>query len=474
MLGGEGNDRVTTEGLSSRYLHAEGNAGDDLIQLDNTSIDRSVYLFLNDGQDVAAVDSLTTGRNFKVYGDSGDDTFAAGVLSVGRKLRLNLGSGNDNVLFSGETNVERSAKIRTGSGDDFVGVLPEQFDAEAIFQGRFVVASGVGDDVTALDSNVSLNASIRISGGAGSDAVEVADSIDARIRRAETSDVVDLSGLVDQVFGTLANSDVTLDFANLISATEISSTESILEFPEGSSPVAVDDSIQVITPGTQFFSGGSVSIESFDGSQDILSFVDTDEISSEFDSEIGLLTLEGTASGAAYQQALRTVQYQNTSNSPVVGIRQITFTLVANGSEFDASRPLLVVPVGDDPIVELSRESLFIDAGGAPIILDDQLELSDNDSDQLISAIVSVVSGFEAGIDQLTFNSQAGVLGTFDPSTGALTFFGAASVDDYELVLRTVALDFVGTPNESDRTIRFTVNDGELTGFDELELEINV
>ena len=470
VFGEEGDDRITTDGLESRYLHIEGDSGADAIQLANSAIEQSAYIFLNDGDDVVGVDSFTTGRNFKTFGGDGDDTFAAGELTVGRKFRLNLGDGNDDVLLAGETQVARSTKIRTGEGDDFAGVLPEEFSASAIFDGRLLVTTGSGNDSVALDANVTPNGSNRIDGGSDLDAVENADSIDARVRSFETVGITDLAAQIDRVFSTLTSSDITLDFVGQTTV-ELVASNSTLEFNEGSAAIAVDDSILVNATSTQQFTGASVSIESFDSSQDLLSFADADGISGQLDNATGVLTLIGDGDSAVYQAALRSVSYENTSDNPTTDERQITFTLSTSDTEFTASRTLQIIAVGDAPIVDLSRNSLTVTEDETPIVLDEELELSDSDSEQFSSAIVSIISGFESGVDQLSFTSQTGIIGTFDPSTGALTFSGDATVEDYEQLLRTVSFDVAGQPSETDRTFLFTVNDGEQSGFDELELE---
>ncbi len=59
--------------------------------------------------------------------------------------------------------------------------------------------------------------------------------------------------------------------------------------------------------------------------EDLLTFSDTQSIQGSWDTRTGILTLEGNASLATYQSALRSVRYQNASSNPSVGPRLIEF-----------------------------------------------------------------------------------------------------------------------------------------------------
>ena len=474
VLGGDGDDRIEAEEFNSRFLHVEGDDGNDIVQLTDSAIEHSAYVFLDDGDDLLAVDSFSTGRNFRVFGNDGNDTFASGELTVGRKFRINTGSGDDNVLLTDETEVARSTKIRTGRGDDFVGALPGQNNASANFEGRFSVSTGSGIDSTALDASVSLEDSVRLRGGGGSDFVQFPVAIEAepRIRGFEATSVDNLQALIDGVFSTLEDADISLGVDDISPEIGLTATGSALQFSEGSDSIAVDSGILLDASGDQEFSSASFSIEGFDSSQDVLSFTDSNGITGDFDDVVGVLSLTGTADAAAYQQALRSVFYQNTSLNPITDVRQINVSVLTDTlEEFTVSRSLEVI-ADDSLAVALSNSTLSVAQNATPVILDEQLEISGTDSTQIGSAVVAITSGFESGIDQLAFVPQAGIIGTFDPFSGALTFSGLASVEQYETILRSVTFDLNTDPLELERTIQFTVNDGESSSFGELELEL--
>ena len=182
FLGEAGNDRLTTNNLSSRYMHLRGGSGDDVFELAESESRKSTYVFLGGGNDLLAVDSFVAGRNFKVFGNSGDDTFASSTLSVDRKLRVNLGNGNDQALLAGSTTVGKTSKFRLRDGNDFLAIVPQSTNETSVFNRRFVVTSGSGDDAVAFDSGVTLRRSSRIVGQSGSDSIDFDDANANRYR----------------------------------------------------------------------------------------------------------------------------------------------------------------------------------------------------------------------------------------------------------------------------------------------------
>jgi VCBS repeat-containing protein len=73
-------------------------------------------------------------------------------------------------------------------------------------------------------------------------------------------------------------------------------------------------------------------------------------ITASFDPVSGTLTLSGSATPAAYQQALRAVTYANTSESPSNAQRTVTFTAEDGQATDSATRNVQVVPVNDPPV----------------------------------------------------------------------------------------------------------------------------
>src|SRR5688572_20190514 len=84
--------------------------------------------------------------------------------------------------------------------------------------------------------------------------------------------------------------------------------------------------------------------------EDLLKFVNTSSITHNFNPANGMLTLSGVDTLANYQAALRSVTYENTSQSPSTLIRTVSF-LVNDAFAFSAgiSRQIQINPVNDRP-----------------------------------------------------------------------------------------------------------------------------
>ncbi|MBD2520023.1 putative Ig domain-containing protein [Nostoc sp. FACHB-973] len=87
--------------------------------------------------------------------------------------------------------------------------------------------------------------------------------------------------------------------------------------------------------------------------------------------------------------------------------------------------------------------------------------ISDLDSANLVSATVSITSGFVSGQDTLAFTNQNGITGSYNTSTGVLTLTGSATVANYQTALRSITYtNSSDNPTTTPRTISFLVNDG--------------
>jgi hypothetical protein len=89
--------------------------------------------------------------------------------------------------------------------------------------------------------------------------------------------------------------------------------------PITSAITATDVDNAVLASATVQITGG------YKKGQDLLVFENTATITGIFDPKTGKLSLTGNAPVAEYQAALRSVTYQNTSDSPKTGKRTVTF-----------------------------------------------------------------------------------------------------------------------------------------------------
>ena len=102
--------------------------------------------------------------------------------------------------------------------------------------------------------------------------------------------------------------------------------------------------------------------QNFNPSQDVLGFTPQSGITGSYNATTGVLTLSGTASVAAYQAALRSVTYFNSSNFPNGGLltpvsRTVQFT-VNDGAAINgigsAFRSITITPINHVPTFTLN------------------------------------------------------------------------------------------------------------------------
>ena len=451
FLGGDGDDRLEATGVSARFYHVQGNDGDDAIQLSNSSTQRSAYFHLGDGDDVLAVESFDAGRNFKVFGNAGDDTFASNALTVDRKFRVNLGSGDDEALISGESDFGKSARVRLGSGNDFLGVLPGLNDATAIFNKRTVIDAGSDNDVVVADADSTFERTAIFRGRSGTDAIDVGDADFERrssVRQFESQSVDNLEEILDGIYERLEFVDFdSTQFGNEQILTQTSIQLEIPEFEAvfvedgGAVALASDLDLQA-TSAQEDVASATVQLVNGDAA-DSLSFVASNGITGSFDSETGVLALSGVASASDYQTVLRSVQFESSGDDPVTGVRTVVFS-VQSELQFDpitATRDVEVIAVDD--ALDLVLPDLF--DGDASI----QQEVNqafgftfdDADPDNTVTFQLDLEdSGISADANQPVI----------DPDTGEFSFTPSEAGT---FVIRAVATNENGESDQQDFTI---------------------
>ena len=160
------------------------------------------------------------------------------------------------------------------------------------------------------------------------------------------------------------------------------------------------------------------------------------------------------------------------STSFTSGSTRQTVDTTADGAASDVSSAgvsagITVTAVDDAPTMSTSSGSSSYTNDGNAIVVDDSLTVSDPDGGPLDGANVSIGAGFVSSEDSLSFDGSVatnkGVSGSYDSSTGVLTFTGTASPADYEAVLRTVTYDnSEQAPDTADRSISFSLGSGSL------------
>jgi uncharacterized delta-60 repeat protein len=137
-------------------------------------------------------------------------------------------------------------------------------------------------------------------------------------------------------------------------------------------------------------------------------------------------------------------------------------TSVSDGTTtLTGSKAITGIAINDVPVVATTGSTLAYIENAAAIVIDSGLTVSDIDNANLVSATVSIASGFVSGQDVLAFVDQNGITGSWNASTGVLTLSGTATVANYQTALRSVT--YVNTsdnPSTTTRTVSFVANDG--------------
>ncbi len=184
----------------------------------------------------------------------------------------------------------------------------------------------------------------------------------------------------------------------------------------------------------------------------------------------GVLQLTGAASPQAYQQALRTVAYRNTSLDPDAADRIIEWAV----SDGQASRPpvsmiVRVQPVNNPPELDLDGigpnldyATVFYINRGPVSIVAQSLVLIEHDNTTIQSATIRITNLKDGSAEILaaTPGGTGNITSTYDPATGVLSLTGVDSVANYQRVLRTVTYDNNrSNPDTEKRIIEFNVAD---------------
>nr|MDZ8007734.1 hypothetical protein [Nostoc sp. DedSLP05] len=238
------------------------------------------------------------------------------------------------------------------------------------------------------------------------------------------------------------------------------STNSVVEYIENTT-TAIDSGIILSNVDSLNLSGATVSISSgFKYSEDILNFTNQNGITGSYNRGTGVLTLIGTATIANYQTALQSITYANSSDNPTLITRTISF-VVNNGAANSTAvtRNINITAVNDAPIAIVTNSAVAY-SENATTAIDPGIILTD-DSLNLVSATVSISSGFKSSEDTLNFTNKNGISSSYNSSTGVLTLTGTATVADYQTALQSITYtNSSDNPSTATRTISFVVDDG--------------
>lgn len=239
----------------------------------------------------------------------------------------------------------------------------------------------------------------------------------------------------------------------------------VLAYKAGDPAAAISTTIAVTDPDSYYLVAATVQITAgYQSGGDILTFTNTPNITGTFDSSTGKLTLTGNDTLSNYRSALRSVGFQNTSGSPTVGSRTISFQANDGASSHNLSNIVtrtVMVTNGATPVLAgIPGTALPFTERDLPTAIAPAITITDADSVNLSGAIVQITGNYAPGQDQLSFVNSAGVTASFNSTTGTLSLTGAKSLAAYQTMLRTVTYgNSHNNPSTATRTVQFTVLD---------------
>lgn len=211
--------------------------------------------------------------------------------------------------------------------------------------------------------------------------------------------------------------------------------------------------------------GAVVQITSnYKNGQDVLGFTTQNGISGAWDASLGKLTLSGSSAFANYETAIRSVTYQNSSESPNVSVRTVSFSVNDGTTSSNiVTRNISVASVNDVPALAAIEGSVISYITGQQAQITNSLTLSDLDNPTIPGATVQITSNYDSGKDFLLFTNQNGITGTWTSGTGTLALSGSAALADYQTAIRSIKFQNASSSASSlTRTVSFTINDGTI------------
>jgi hypothetical protein len=237
-----------------------------------------------------------------------------------------------------------------------------------------------------------------------------------------------------------------------------------LLYEAGSGRVEITGSLTVDAESRNLRSATIRFTSGYNLSQDVLRFNNRDGIRGSWNQLTGILTLVGRSSVSNYQEALRSVTYENTNTSdPSETTRTVSFRVFdgEDNSNTLTRNIVIFIPTKVPQLsnIEPSRVVYCLNSGAVTVT--SNLRVTGAENPNLVSAEIAVTSGYSPNEDFLRFNNQSGISGSWEPSTGVLSLTGEAPVATYQNALRSIRFENINSidPDPGTRIITFTVSD---------------
>ena len=247
-----------------------------------------------------------------------------------------------------------------------------------------------------------------------------------------------------------------------------------LVYNEGDPTISITSTLQVASQVP--ISRAIVQLtDGYVAEQDQLIFSDTEGLRGIYDAPSGTLLLVSYPAGSSgsavsFQNALRTVTYQNTNlTNPQPGLRGLSIQAFDEQGRASAAltRNLSVLATDNPPELSLPNDAPIAYANpgnGQPVAIFDGLNVVDPDGNTISSAEVTIDEGFRLDEDRLllTDNSNDDITVTVSSNGQTVTLNGADTPEAYQNALRSIQFSnstLLVAPTEGNRKITVTVSD---------------
>jgi len=233
-------------------------------------------------------------------------------------------------------------------------------------------------------------------------------------------------------------------------------------YTEGTGALVLDGGITTGDVDDTDLESATISINNYVNGQDVLAFMVSGGIAGSFNTTTGELNLINTATLAEYQTVLQSVTYENTSVSPDVTTRNVSF--IVNDGDVDSdpfNMTILISAINSVPTLSGSLTDLNYIEGSGAVVVDNTIATNDLDDVNLENATITI-GNYVNGQDLLNFTPSGGITGSFNATTGELSLSNSATLADYQTALLSVTYENTSNnPNTTNRIIDFVVNDGD-------------
>ena len=245
----------------------------------------------------------------------------------------------------------------------------------------------------------------------------------------------------------------------------IGAVGTVLSYTENQAATAIENVLSLTDADSANIASATVQITgNYVNGQDVLACPAcvVQGINAVFTPVTGLLTLSNTVAITAYQLALRSVTYVNTSEAPSTLGRTITWSATDTDTNASAlvTSTINVTAVNDNPVLALGSAGIAFTEGNAATTLDSLLTVTDVDNANLTAATVSITANVSSD-DVLACPACGGQGIGVSFTSPTLTLTSNVAKANYQTALRSVTYANASqNPTTPTRTISWQLNDG--------------